>query len=147
MTTLAEARDALIGALRTGWLDDSTSAPVPLLYDNVKGDPPEGEDAYGRALPFSRITMRHIVGGQTSMGSIGNRRFDSEGILTQQIFTAPGDGHTFGDELAQISKGILRALTSVSSVWLTNIEVIEIGITGTWFQVNVQATFHYEEVA
>lgn len=148
MTSALEARDALIGAIRTGWLADGTSAPIPLHYDDVKADPPSTTDAEGRPDPYARVTMRHVGGEQDTLGGVGNRRFMSSGVVTVQLFTAPGDGHALSDALASIVRGILFGLRSPNGVWVFDVSPpLEVGVTGAWFQTNVTATFRYQEVA
>ena len=148
MTSPTTARNTLVGALRTAWLASGTTSAIELQYDNVRDDPPTGVDAEGRPLPFGRITMRHTGGTQETLGNVGARKFDSGGVVTMQIFTAPGDGHALSDVIVAEVRAAMQALRSPNGVWLSEISPpIEIGRTGTWFQVNVTATFAYEEVA
>jgi len=148
MTSPTLARDTLVGALRTAWLASGVTSAIELQYDNARDDTPEGTDSEGRPLPFGRITMRHAGGTQETAGNVGNRRFDSTGVVTVQIFTAPGDGHALSDQIVAVVRAAMQALRSPNGVWLTDISPpIELGRTGVWFAVNVTATFTYEEVA
>lgn len=148
MTSPTIARDTLVGALRTAWLASGVTSGIELQYDNVKADPPTGVDAEGLPDPYGRITLRHAAGTQETLGNVGNRRFDSLGTVTVQIFTAPGDGHTLSDQIVAVVRAAMQALRSPNGVWLSDISPpLEIGISGAWFQVNVAATFTYEEVA
>mgnify|MGYP003671982083 CR=1 FL=1 len=148
MTSPTIARDTLIDALRTSWLASATTVNIELQFDNVRDDTPTGQDSEGRPLPFGRITMRHVGGDQETLGNVGARRFGSGGTVTVQIFTAPGDGHALSDVIAAEVRAAMQALRSPNGVWLNEISPpIEIGRTGTWFQVNVAASFSYEEVA
>lgn len=147
MTTILQAIDDLMGSFRTAWLANVTSAPVPLFYDDVVGDIPSGQDAEGRALPWARLTARHNLGTQDSLGDVGNRRFLNSGLFTVQIFAPSGEGGIFARELAGIAAGILRGIRSENSVWIFDVTPQEIGADGPWFNVNVTATFRYQEVA
>ena len=147
MTTILAARDELMEALRTGWLANATSAGVELQFDNVKNDPPTAVGTEGRPVSWARLTMRHSLGAQDTLGELGNRRFLTGGTITWQIFTAPGDGHAAGDALAEIALGLIRTVRTPSGVWAFDVVPAEIGISGTWFQFNVFGTFRYEAIA
>lgn len=148
MTTQVQARDALFDAIEDALAADSITTSIVRQYDNVRSDTPSGVDAQGRPLPYIRTTVRGIDGAQDTMGDVGNRRFTSQGIVTVQIFTAPGDGHALSDTIVPVVRRAMQSLRSPNGVWLTNISPpIEVGVTGAWFQVNVRAFFTYEEVA
>lgn len=144
MTTQAESRDIIGEVVRTAWLADPTSQDIPLLWDNVKGEKP-GNDANGRPLPWARVAIRHTVGGQETMGAQGARRYASGGVVQVQIFTALDYGHALSDELVQIVKSAFRSTSSPSGVWFYDERTTELGPDGPWFNVNVSATFRYEE--
>jgi hypothetical protein len=146
MTTTTEARDAIMGLLRTAWLSDATTAPIALLWDNVKGDKP-GEEAYGQALPWARAAIRHNLGEQETIAAQGNRRYLAGGVFTVQVFTPPGDGHSLSDQIVEVVKTAMRNVASTVGVWFYNIRVTEMGVDGPWFNVNVDAVFRYQERA
>tara|TARA_R110000851_G_scaffold268071_2_gene420691 strand:+ start:20063 stop:20509 length:447 start_codon:yes stop_codon:yes gene_type:complete len=148
MTSPTTARDVMQSTIETALAADPITTGIIRQFDNFKVDPPEGVDAEGRAVPYIRTTVRHAGGTQETLGNVGNRRYDSTGVLTVQIFTAPGDGHALSDTIVPIVRTAMQALRSANGVWLGEISPpIEIGITGAWFQVNVTAAFTYEEVA
>ncbi len=146
MTTQAEARTQIIALFRTAWLANGTSSPIPIVYDDVEGGKPNGEDANGRALPWVRISVRHLIEEQDTMGRPGNRRFLAEGIATVEIYTAPGDGHTLGDPLSRIAKLAFRGNSTSGGVWFPIVSPREIGMDGNWFRREVAATFKYEDI-
>jgi len=143
VTTQTAARDAIIDTLRDAWLADPITVGIELQYDNVKADPP-GEDAAGNALPFARITVRHQISPQETIGGVGNRKHLTEGLVTVQVFTASGDGHTLPDQIAEILKAAMRNVR-VGDLWFFDVRVNEIGTDGPWFNQNVLGNFRYEE--
>jgi len=148
MTTITQARDALIGAMDAALAADAITTAIARQYDDVRADQPTAVDAAGKPVPFIRMTVRHVDGGQDTMGNVGNRRFVSRGILTVQVFTAPGDGHKLSDTIVPIVRRAMQSLRSPNAVWLFDVSPpLEIGVTGAWFQVNVRGAFTYEEVA
>lgn len=146
MTTIVEARDAIMGLLRTAWLLAAATQDVLLLWDNAPGDKPAA-DSFGNVLPYARASVRHNVGDQETMGARGNRRYLSGGAFTVQVFTPIGDGHTLGDAIVEVVKDAIRQVAPSLGVWFYTVRVSEIGTDGPWFQTNVDATFRYQERA
>ncbi len=146
MTTVEEARTEIIALFRTAWEANATSLAVPLVYENVTGSGiPEGEDANGRVLPWARLSVRQLVENQETLGAPGNRRFLNEGIATAEIYTAIGDGHTLGGELARIGKLAWRGTSTASGIWFTQVTSREIGADRGWFRIDVVANFNSED--
>lgn len=146
MTTLTQARDAIFDLVNDALAASGTTSSVALLWDNVKGAKP-GEGTNGNALPWIRLALRHNLGEQDTMGRLGARRYLAGGTFTAQIFTPFGDGHTQGYAIAEVVKAALRAASPHSTVWFFDIVVSEIGEDGPWFNINVDATFRYQERA
>lgn len=148
MTTRAEARDAILGLVRTAWLADPTSASLPLLYADAGREDPPGDDASGNPGAWARLSVQHTPGasGQASLGTVGNRLFDRVGVFTAQIFTAKGTGLVLSDQLSTIVTDALEAGLADKSVWFKNVSSAEVDQNGAWFQINVTAEFSYREV-
>jgi hypothetical protein len=147
MTTATQARDAIMLLLRTAWTaTGAVTEEIPLHWDNVVTEKP-GEDEFGKALPWARVTVRHNTGAQDTLAAIGLRRFLSGGTVTVQIFTPFGDGHALSDQIVEVVRAAIRATPVVHTVWFHNTSVAEIGQDGPWFNVNVEAVFRYQEVA
>jgi hypothetical protein len=139
--TVNEARDEILDHFTALW--NAQTPPVPaLLYDDkVKGVP---EDA-----PFVRITIRHTpAGGQVSVGGeVGNRRFRRFGVITVQIFTITGGGLSDADSFATIARDAFEGQsTGPDRIYFRNVNVVEIGESGVWFQTNVVVDFDYDSV-
>lgn len=141
-----QARDVVIGIIDAAWKASPMSSSVPMLYDNVKGDAPDDlTPSTTNAAPFARTTVRILVAPQSTQGA--RRRFLTTGIVSVQVFTAAGDGHAAGDALAQVIIDELRGhVGSAQGVWFYDVVPQEIGVQGAHFQINVSASFRYQEV-
>lgn len=144
--TLAQARDAVIGVVETAWTAiGSPSEDVPLHYDGTKQDRPTDGAAATKASSWARVTVRTIASPQAAQG---RRRYQTTSSLTVQIFTPIGDGWTLADTLAQVVLDALRGHAgSADGLWFFDITPNEIGVDGPWLQMNVEASFRYQEIS
>ena len=134
-----EARDAVMGMLNTaltGMSDD-----VTILWDADEAPIPGAEDSW------VRLSMRHQASPQSSLGrdAAAKRRYRTSGMVYVQLFTPLGDGQTKSDAISKVIVDAMRAGRDTSSVLLRNAVAKEIGVDGSWFQVNVQSEFEYDE--
>jgi hypothetical protein len=143
MTTQTQARDAIADTINSAWLASGVTSAYELQWDNVKADPP-GEDSAGNALPWGRVTVRHLISPQETIGGPECSKFLTEGLVTVQVFTPSGDGHVLGDQIVEVLKAALRNV-SVGNLWFFDVRVNEIGQDGPWFNQNVVAGFRYQE--
>jgi hypothetical protein len=143
--TLEQARNAVGSLVNLAWLAAPVSSAIPMLWDNVKGDKPGEDGSTTNVAPYAETTIRVIDSPQTTQG---RRRFTTTGVVTVQIFTAFGDGNTLGDTLSQVILNALRGhVGSTDGFWVFDIVPAEVGRTGPWFQMNVGASFSFQELA
>lgn len=143
MTSLSEARDAVIGLVDAAWKASPVSSPFEMFYDNVSGDKPGEAGSTTNAAAWARTTVRISTSEQSTQGK---RRFDTIGAVSVQLFTPSGDGHLLGDELAAVVLGVFRGhVGSVDGLWFFNATPNEIGQDGPWFNLNVDAGFRFQE--
>lgn len=143
-----EARDVLIGFVRTAWLADAATSSLPLLYDDVEGDKP-GHDADGNPIAYGRVTVAHLATRTDTIGGIGSGAGSDqhEGAIVVQVFTPRGKGHALGDEIAQVMKAALQRRRS-GTLWTFEAGVFEIkepNQQSAWDQMHVRARFRYSE--
>lgn len=132
--TPEEAVDVMLGIFKTAW------DPRPALYDDKTGEIPPSE------TPWARATIQHATGGQSSLsGASGTKRHTEKGTVFVQVFTPVGDGSTACYQLAKLVRDAFRDARD-ANVWFRNVFLTEIGISGAFRQINVQATFSYDEV-
>lgn len=104
-----------------------------------------------QALPWARVVLQHMAGGQYSLGVPGNRLWEHEGLLAIQIYVPVGRGLATARELAMIAKNAFEGRSSPSGVWFRNCHFQEVGQdaenpeTKAWDQTNVLVQFVYDE--
>lgn len=131
--TPEEAEDIILGIFKTAW------DPRPAVYDDDPGNIPTGEVVWARA------TIRHATGRQSSLaGAIGTRRFTDEGTVFVQVFAPVGDGSTACMAAAREVQNAYR--DARSRVWFRDVRLNEVGASGAFYQINVLATFSYDDV-
>lgn len=134
--TFDEARDVMLAIVKAIW--DPTGYPI--VWTDVPDTVPTSETVWARA------TVRHSGGGQSSLsGEDGTRRFERTGTLFIQVFAPVGDGSTAGYGAAQTMINGLEDARN-PSVWFKDILMQELGQYGSFEQINVQATFSYDDV-
>ncbi len=146
MTTILQAYDTVVGIVQTAWDGDSITSSLPLEYDDAKDDTP-GESPAGstHSGAFGRVTIRTISSPQSTQGT---RRWLTTALLTVQVFTPIGDGHTLEHTIIPIVLGAIRAhVGGLAGVWFFDAAPQEIGVSGVHFQTNISASFRYQEVA
>lgn len=142
--TPEEARDAAIAVVDVPWKASPVSGDVPMLYDDVKGDPPGEDAATTRPGAFARTTIRIASSPQITQG---NRRWQTTGFISVQIFTPKGDGRTLGDRLSLVVLNALRSHRgSAGTLFFYDAVPNEIETKGAHSQINVQASFRFQEV-
>ena len=134
--TYNEARNTILKQLfdvweLTGWI---------LQFDNVAGSVPSNND------PWARATVQHVLGFQRTLGGIGCRRFQKNGVVAVQIFTKTGTGLSESDALSKLVTDTFEGTDTPEGVWFRNVTLNEVGNDGQWFQVNVTADFEYDDI-
>lgn len=132
--TVNEARQAIFAQFNTAW-----AGATPIAWDNLDYKPNGSE--------FVRLTVKHNLGSQESLGGIGGRVYRKLGLIFVQIFTPLGIAADRSDELAQLAINALRDSTT-GSLWFRNHRVNDIGRNGedSYYQLNVVIDFIYDEI-
>jgi len=128
-----QARDIILGVFKAAW------DPRPAVYDDVPGTIPTGE------IVWARATIRHATASQTLAGEVGTRRFTEEGTVIVQVFAPVGDGSTACYAAAREVQNAFRDARN-SDVWFRDVRMNEVGTEGAFVQINVLATFSYDDV-
>jgi hypothetical protein len=141
VTTRAEARDAINALVKAGAdaYNAANNPDVVVVYEDTK------VAANAGTTPEFRVFIRHGNGNQSSLGSVGNRKFDRKGVVIVQVFTPIGDGFTLDDTLSTVARNCFEGVTTSNGVWFRRTKVQEVGKTGAFYQTNVTAEFEYTE--
>lgn len=141
MTTELQARDEAGVLFFAAWPSD-----IPVIYDDVGGDPPIAPNDGSRPPAWARYQFRLFGGTQATLASdVGSRRFIRSGIITVQVFTPLGDGLTLGDSLARTARDAFEG-EATTGLWFRDARIIDIGPSGAWYQQNILVDFEYDEV-
>lgn len=126
------AREAIYARIAANW----TASPYQL--ENEEFTPP----TTGR---WARFVVRHTTREQATLGSSGNRRFQSDGRVMVQLF-APLDAGTQGLDSDSDAFLVLFEGVDFGGIRTHNAEVRETGPTGRWYQFTGEAFFDYEQL-
>ncbi len=144
--TLTEARNEIHQAFQDVWDADSPAlnggvAP-PISYDAVAFDTPT-------AATWARIRIRHEQGEQATLGGPATRRFNKTGTVIVSIFTPISVtlDTSQAEALALLAKTAFEGKATPSQVWFRDVSINEIGVEESWFQIDVIATFNYDDFA
>lgn len=136
MATLNQAREKIYQRFVS---DSGMTHLVNLTFDNDDFQPPAGSD-------WMRLAVRHLASTQESLGGVGTRKFERIGSVVVQCFTPLDKGAAAGDNLATAARNVFEGKTfNPEAIHFFDCVVREIGPTGTWYQVNVEAFFIYHE--
>ncbi len=132
MTTFAAAKESILQQFVTDW-----GANSAYTFDNEDFRPPV--DA-----PWVRLAIRHIASIQTSIGGLGNRKFDREGLVLIQIFGRLDRGTKAVDDLAELALAIYEG-KSIDNIWFTSTVIREVGPLDGWYQISLDSQFTWTE--
>lgn len=134
MATINEVREAIYSRFNTQW-----GTRTAFTFDNERFDSEKQTD------PWVRLSVRHVGGGQDTLGPPGGRKYRRKGQVFLQIFTAVDEGLSVADGHAQFAKPIFEGV-SFSGVDFMDFRVREVGPDGKWFQTLVEWDFDYDEI-
>jgi hypothetical protein len=137
MVTLVDARETIYQRFATAW--GATSA---FTFDNEAFTPPVG-------LPWVRVSVRHLGSTLESIGGTGvggMNSFMRVGRCFIQVFVPVDQGTRQADTLAQAARAIFEGVTlSNNTIRFNNVVLREIGPDEAWYQINLEASFQYDE--
>jgi hypothetical protein len=144
MTTINEARDAAYKRVIAEWISGEDPL-TPYCFDNETFTPPEGED--GRVAPWARFSVRHISGGFSTLGSVGNRKVTRKALVRCELYSVPGSGLKAADALTKAAVDMFEG-RYLAGALTYDAQPAEVGLVddGRWFLSTVQAYFDYEAI-
>lgn len=135
--TYAQARDDILGQVYSAWAPTGWTIFFP---DKEETEKPTKE-------PWARVTLRHADGEQATLANHGSRRrWQRSGNLFVQVFTPVGEGLSRSYDLCKILTDALEGKSTARGVWFRNVRLNEIGTSDAWYQINIEATWEYDEV-
>lgn len=131
MTDVVDARKAIVDRWNTLWASET-----PTWYDNEKVKTDVAE--------WARLTIRHEVGAQDSLGPPAARKYVYGGRIFVQLFVARDAG---GARLAVLQQQAIDVFIGArfDGVWVTRAIPRELGEDGKWSLARVEFEFSYEQ--
>jgi len=134
MVTLADARETIYQK----WVDD-WGATSSFTFDNEKYDNPA-------SAPWVRVVVRHRGSTLECIGGSGNNTYQRTGVVFIQVFTPIDQGVAQADSLSQTARAIFEGITlSSNAIRFNNVVVRELGPDNSWYQINLECEFQYDE--
>ena len=133
MPTLNEARKSIQDKFTAEWASETVSD-----FDNEDFETPEG-------INWVRLVVRTKVRTQTTLGRVGNRKFESEATVIGQVFVPVESGTSEADRLATKLANIFEG-TRLDGLSFLAAETREIGESGGFHQYNVTCNFNYQDI-
>lgn len=96
--------------------------------------------------PWVRIAIIMNDSNQTSLGEIGNRRYQKTGFTVIQIFTPINTGTDRNDEIAEDSLVLMDGIKIDPALWTYNGRIDTIGDNDDYYQQNVVVEFKFEDI-
>ena len=92
-----------------------------------------------------RLVVRTKLRAITTMGVAGNRKFSSDAAVVAQVFVPVETGTSENDRLSKKLADIFDGVRFDGLAFEAAI-VREIGVSGKFFQYNVECSFSYEDI-
>jgi hypothetical protein len=141
-TTVAQARDEMLGVLKAALAAESSYSSVLVIWDDTEKSPPKDVK-----VTWLRALVKHATGSPASLGgSDAKRKYKRTGDLIVQLFTPVGDGRSTADALVTIIMKAYEKGSTPNGVWFRNVRFKEIGLSDGWTQTNIYADFEYDEL-
>lgn len=134
MTTPNQARETIYSTFETG-----IGTTIGYIFDNEKFDT-DG------SLEWVRFTVRHVGGGQDTLGEEGNRKYLRRGLVAVQIYNEVDKGLERADQIAKLIRDLFEGKTLTGGIAFTNSDFREVGDDPPWYQSLLTIDFQYEEI-
>lgn len=129
-----DARDRMLTPLKA--IVDAQS--LYTIYDDTRKELPDGSTSW------VRIAIRHQSGSRSSLGnSSGKAKHTQAGIILIELNTPREEGLANSDIYSAAFADALRNFSD-GDIWISDVNVLEIGEDGNWFEVNIIADFQYD---
>lgn len=134
MSTQAQATELMYQRFTAAW----NVLNGAYTFDGENFPEPDG------TAPWLRVSVRHSVSGQATLGAVGGRRFERAGAVITNIFVPANKGRALADTLAGLVRDIFEGV-SFGEIYFFESDCRETGIDGLWYGVVVESKFFYNE--
>ena len=98
------------------------------------------------AVSWARASVQTCLSRQPAFGH-STRRYENSGLLTVQIFTPVGVGLKQAKKLAEVVLAGFRGHRTTNGVVFRDMDLVDVGADGKWYQYNVLVGFEVDEIA
>ncbi len=137
MVSLVDARETIYQRWATQW-----ASTTPYTFANEAYEPAV-QTAWVSVNVFHTASRLEAIGGR---GYGGMNLYERQGICTIRIFVPQDQGIRAADSLAQQARSIFEGVTLASNaIRFTNVDIREVGPADSWFVIELDAAFQYDE--
>lgn len=137
MVSLVNAREEIYQRWATQW-----GTTTPYTFANEGYAPPVG-------TPWVSVNVIHTVSTLEAIGGRGYggmNLYQRQGLCNMRVFVPQDQGIRTADTLAQQARNIFEGVTlGTNAIRFNNVEIREIGPVDSWFVIEVDAAFQYDE--
>jgi hypothetical protein len=135
--TLRQAHDQILALL------PAAITAIAVHYPDVASAP-----GFPPQASWARIHVEDgdDAGQVTLVGSDGSQRYETNGILTVEIYALAGDGRAKAQELGEAVLAAYRGKKTAGGVWFRRERVRDVGPDGTWYHVNAVIEYQYDTI-
>jgi hypothetical protein len=118
--------------------DTQWSGLTAIAWPDLPFDKPDDET-------WVRFDARENDGFQNTIGDPGNNAFRHTGIVTIQVFQPQGQASKDARDKAQKAIEAFQGM-DVNGIHFFNVQARQVGNDRGWYQINVLASFRYDEI-
>lgn len=140
MADIAAARDAILKKFNDTW--GAQGSPPVVHFDGQKDTIPQD------GSPYATIKVQHKLGALATLrDKASGGRFRAFGTVIVDIYAPLNDGLTAADGYVKVTQSAFEGqATDPDGVLFRSVRVKEIGGSGDWYRVQVQADFEYDRI-
>ena len=134
--TYEQANDDMLKMITDAWSVTGNKIYFESVQDDRETD----------TLPFYKVWIRHVDGGQRTLGGKGARLFDRKGFVRIEVYSRITNGLQESYQLAKVASDAYEGRSSDNGVWFRQVRIREMGKDGTFNRTDVIVDFEYHEM-
>lgn len=96
--------------------------------------------------PYVSINVIFNTGSQTSLGLVGNRKFQHSGFIAVQVFTPSNKGTDTNDDMCHSVLSFFDGVDMGYGLWSYDGSIKTVGDKDGYYQQNVVIEFNFEDI-
>lgn len=148
LPTFETARDEIQGLFKTAW--DANAAAAAGEVPRVVWDGLDDKAQRDPQKPYAQVFVRHLNSPQRTLGRVGQRRFERQGLVWIQLRTpkANSKGLSIASKLAIIARDAYEGVGTATGIWFRNTRIVEVGPeeSDPFYRIDILSEFNYQEM-